>query len=400
MLCACAPKPAVPINPPPPPPDAAVVVVDAPPQRTDIDSKAILERTDIANEVLVKHVLFGWKDLIENYNGHLDPRAANRTQAEAARLAESVAAQLRADPSKIDALAKEHSEDPGSLRGEPYKVTQDGAFVPEFSQLALRLAMGEVGIVTTTFGYHVMIRVAPPPPDPLESVDILARAPTSGEHFVRHILIGWDGKSSNSMDAKSRTKDEADRLAKSLYDQIKGGADIIPLMKQYSEDPGSASTGTTYTVTETSPMVDQFKNLALRLNENEVGMVITQYGWHVIKRFPPPPPDPIESAAILKRTTVAEHVKVKHILIGEAKAKGRDAQAKVVTATLAKLKSGAKFDKLMAELSEDPGGGDGYEVTPDAGLVEPFKRLSLRLKVNEIGVVKTEFGFHIVKRLE
>jgi len=32
--------------------------------------------------------------------------------------------------------------------------------------------------------------------------------------------------------------------------------------------------------------------------------------------------------------------------------------------------------------------------------VEPFKNLSLRLKPNEVGVVKTDFGIHIIQRVE
>ncbi len=41
-----------------------------------------------------------------------------------------------------------------------------------------------------------------------------------------------------------------------------------------------------------------------------------------------------------------------------------------------------------------------YDVTPDAGLVEPFKKLSLRLKVGELGAVRTQFGMHVIKRVE
>ena len=57
----------------------------------------------------------------------------------------------------------------------------------------------------------------------------------------------------------------------------------------------------------------------------------------------------------------------------------------------------------MKELSEDPGSaasGNSYDVTPDAGLVQPFKDLGLRLKVGEIGAVKTQFGIHIIQRTE
>ena len=62
---------------------------------------------------------------------------------------------------------------------------------------------------------------------------------------------------------------------------------------------------------------------------------------------------------------------------------------------------GQDFKKLMAEYSEDPGSaksGITYNATPEAGLVPPFKNLSLRLKVGEVGVVETAFGWHIIKR--
>ena len=71
--------------------------------------------------------------------------------------------------------------------------------------------------------------------------------------------------------------------------------------------------------------------------------------------------------------------------------------------TVGKLAKGAKIEPLMKELSEDPGSaasGNSYDATPDAGLVAPFKNLSLRLKVGEVGVVKTDFGIHIIQRVE
>ena len=160
-------------------------------------------------------------------------------------------------------------------------------------------------------------------------------------------------------------------------------------------------------------MVEPFKKLSLRLKEGEVGLVKSPFGWHVIKRVPPPPPDPLESADILKREPVTQKAKVKHILLGwtevarRATRAARSARAptleKLVKDTVAKLKKGDKIEPLMTELSEDPGSaktGEGYDVTPDAGLVEPFKNLSLRLKVGEVGVVKTEFGIHIIQRVE
>jgi parvulin-like peptidyl-prolyl isomerase len=58
---------------------------------------------------------------------------------------------------------------------------------------------------------------------------------------------------------------------------------------------------------------------------------------------------------------------------------------------------------LMKQHSEDPGSASSaraYAVSPDAQLVIEFKQLGLRLNVNEVGVVQSDFGFHIMKRVE
>jgi parvulin-like peptidyl-prolyl isomerase len=269
-------------------------------------------------------------------------------------------------------------------------------------------------------GYLVVVRVAPPPLDPLESAEIMSRPAEKGQVWVQHVLIGWKdapavAQGAGSPEAKNRSKADADKLAKDIFDQAKGGADFKALMKKYSEDPGSKDSGEPYPVDAKSQMVPTFKKLSLRLKEGEVGMVISEFGWHVIKRIPPPPPPPadsLESTDILKRDPVTQAAKVKHILLGWTEVHASDPRGvkrtraeleKLVKDTVAKLKSGAKIEPLMKELSEDPGSADdgkSYDVSPDASLVEPFKNLSLRLKVGEVGVVKTQFGIHIIQRVE
>ena len=379
----------------------------------DIDSKDILGRSETSDEVTVKHVLLAWKDLAPVYRGQIDPRAKDRSNADAAKLAQDIYNQLKANPEKIDDLVKQYSEDPGGKTGEPYTVNKDTPFVPEFKQLALRLKEKEAGIVKTQFGYHVIERVAPPPPDPIESADILARPAEKGPVQVQHVLIGFkDAPAARDPKAKERSKEDAAKLVTEVLTKAKSGTDFKQLMKDYSEDPGSKDTGRPYDVTADAPMVEPFKKLSLRLKENEIGVVKTPFGYHVIKRVPPPPPDSLDSADILKREPVTKKAKVKHILLGwtenhtddpRGTKRTRPELEKLVKDTVAKLKKGDKIEPLMAELSEDPGSaksGQSYDVTPDAGLVEPFKNLSLRLNVNEVGVVKTQFGIHIIQRVE
>ena len=203
----------------------------------NIDSKDILDRKDATAEVQVKHVLIAWKDLDAVYQGRMDPRAQKRTNAEAAKLAKEIADKLRKAPDQIDALVKEHSEDPGSLSGEPYTVKADAPFVPEFKALAVHLKEKEVGIVQTKFGYHVMMRVPPPPPDPLESQDILKReVAEKGTVHVQHVLIGWkDAPAAKSgrgdPRAKDRDKAAADKMAQDILARVTKGEDMAKLMK-------------------------------------------------------------------------------------------------------------------------------------------------------------------------
>ncbi|HPH67233.1 MAG TPA: peptidylprolyl isomerase [Kofleriaceae bacterium] len=384
----------------------------------DIDSKDILDRTETAKAVFVKHVFLAWKDLESVYGPQMDPRAKGRDNAAAAALAKELADKLRAAPDQIDALVKEHSEDPGSKGGDPYEVKEATQFVPEFKKLALRLKENEVGIVKTQFGYHVIERVAPPKPDPLEPADILAREPETAVR-VQHVLIGWKdvpAAAQRPVDdrAKTRTKADADKVASEILAKVKAGGDMAALMKEFSEDPGTKDTGKDYEINENTPFVEPFKNLSLRLKIGEAGMIRSPFGWHVIKRMAPPPPDALESADILKRAPVTKVAKVKHILLSDEKTNsaGGDPRGKkrtraeleaLVKKTVAALNAKGKIEPLMAELSEDPGSaksGTSYDVTPEAGLVEPFKALSLRLNVGETGVVKTDFGFHIIQRTE
>jgi len=117
------------------------------------------------------------------------------------------------------------------------------------------------------------------------SGDILAREPLANNVQVKHILISWkDLEQAKDDRAKKRSKPEAESLVRSLVTQIKAGADFDMLMKQHSEDPGSAANARAYPVSPDAQLVIEFKQLALRLNLNEVGVVQSEFGFHIMKR--------------------------------------------------------------------------------------------------------------------
>jgi len=124
-----------------------------------VESTAILDREPRANRTRVKHILIGWKDKAGAYNGGMDPAAAGRTKRDAEHQVRQLLSQLEAG-ADFDTLMRAHSEDKGSARdARAYDVTPDAQLVIEFRQLGLRLDVGEVGVVESDFGFHIIKRI-------------------------------------------------------------------------------------------------------------------------------------------------------------------------------------------------------------------------------------------------
>lgn len=125
------------------------------------------------------------------------------------------------------------------------------------------------------------------PPPVIQSNDILARDAVTNHAQVKHILIGWKGigrPGGADARAEARTRQQADDLAVSLLKRVRAGEPIEPLMSEFSEDSGSADDGTAYDVTPGANLVFEFKRLGLRLHVGEAGLVLSQFGWHIMKR--------------------------------------------------------------------------------------------------------------------
>jgi hypothetical protein len=125
---------------------------------------------------------------------------------------------------------------------------------------------------------------APAPQPTIVSTDILARDPVTNNAEVKHILIGWAGGDQHDPRAQKRTKQDAEALVHTVLDQIAKGEDFDALMKQYSEDPGSSSSAIAYKVAPDASLVIEFKQLGLRLKIGEVGVVQSEFGFHIMKR--------------------------------------------------------------------------------------------------------------------
>ena len=125
----------------------------------------------------------------------------------------------------------------------------------------------------------------PAPEEPaIQSNDILARDAVTNRSKVQHILVSWASLRGEEEGAGGRSRAEADALAEKLLARVRAGEPMEPLMAEFSEDPGSADTGEAYEVTPDAGLVFEFKRLGLRLEVGEAGLVMSKFGWHVMKR--------------------------------------------------------------------------------------------------------------------
>lgn len=130
----------------------------------------------------------------------------------------------------------------------------------------------------------------PPPMSPVVSKDILEREPVANTAQVKHILISWKelGEQFGGRQdprAAARTKADAENVVKSLVGQIRAGGEFDAIMKEHSEDLGSARTAMPFKVTPDAQLVIEFRQLSLRLNVGEVGVCQSDFGFHIIKRI-------------------------------------------------------------------------------------------------------------------
>jgi len=129
------------------------------PVASPVVSSEILGREPVANTAMVKHILISWSELADSFQGHLDPRAAKRSKADAEAEVRSLVKQLQAG-GDFDQLMKASSEDTVSAAtGTPFRVTPDAQLVIEFRQLSLRLNVGEIGVCQSDFGFHIIKRI-------------------------------------------------------------------------------------------------------------------------------------------------------------------------------------------------------------------------------------------------
>jgi hypothetical protein len=163
--CSSAPPPASPAGPASPAPGTSPAPATPgtpapPPAESSVISADILAREPVANTATVKHILISWSDLNDAFQGHIDPRAAKRSKTDAEAQVRALVQQLNGG-ADFDTVMKANSEDLSSANtGRAFTVTPDAQLVIEFRQMSLRLRPGEIGVVQSDFGFHIIKRIA------------------------------------------------------------------------------------------------------------------------------------------------------------------------------------------------------------------------------------------------
>lgn len=238
------------------------------------------------------HILIGW-------HGTLPGEGADRDQEQARELAIALGHEARGKGTDFFAMVWRHGDDAGEALYQFDPVTRR-RFPAPFTELVTTMQVGNIDVVRSRLGYHVVKRLALDarmPPRPLGRI-IEETCPLPGEApgacpktpalppervVVRHILVGYKGALARR--ATSRTEAAARELAVELAHSLRRQeASFRQLAGRHSDDPGDG----VYVVTPDALLVPPFKTLALGLSVGNVDVVRTRFGYHVIERIEPP----------------------------------------------------------------------------------------------------------------
>ena len=114
---------------------------------------------------------------------------------------------------------------------------------------------------------------------------------------VQHVLISFKGSIPNP--SVTRTREEAESLAREIFERAKKGQDFDALVKEYTDDqhPGIYKMANTDIPPDQSQqeysrtrMVKAFGDVGFSLPVGGIGLAVfdpetSKYGWHIIKRL-------------------------------------------------------------------------------------------------------------------
>jgi len=217
---------------------------------------------------------------------------------------------------------------------------------------------------------------------------------TKNEVRASHILIRLE---SNATPADTLA---AYNRIMSLKKRIENGEEFenVAKGKNGSDDPSAANNGGDVGFFTAFQMVYPFEDMAYNTSVNSISEPFrTRFGYHILK--------------VTDKRPARGTIKSAHIMVAVSKDASKDdiqAAEKKINELHEKLKAGENFEALASDHSDDPSTSNKGGVLPPFGtgtttrMVPVFEDAAFSLKNDgDFSLpVRTEYGFHIIKRLE
>lgn len=214
-----------------------------------------------------------------------------------------------------------------------------------------------------------------------------------------HILIRVEENASSADTLAAYNK------IKKIRQQAVSGADFADLAVKNSEDPSVKSNNGDLGYFTAMYMVYPFEKAAYDTKVGEISPIVrTSYGYHIIKvNDKRKARGEIRVAHILVRFNT--NAEVEAAKLGDSKEIALKDPEKKINEIYEKLESGTSFEELARMYSEDKKTANQGGELPKFGtgkMIQPFEDFSFELENDGdySKPFKTQFGYHIVKRLE
>jgi peptidyl-prolyl cis-trans isomerase SurA len=212
----------------------------------------------------------------------------------------------------------------------------------------------------------------------------------------------WDVRASHilvKVDEGASSQDTLAAFNKAIKarKRILAGEDFGSVAKEVSTDPSAQKNGGDLGYFSVLHMVYPFESAAYETEVGNVSLPVrTRFGYHIIK---------VVDKRAARGTIKVAHIMVKNDKKGSANSKKGDGPKLKVDEIYTKLKSGEDFSALAKQFSDDSGSAKRGGELPEfnAGkMVENFENTAFGLaKDGDYSEpIKTDFGWHIIKRLE
>ncbi len=214
---------------------------------------------------------------------------------------------------------------------------------------------------------------------------------TANEVRASHILMKVDPKASPADTLLAWNKIIA------LKERIEGGEDFGAVAKKSSQDPSAINNEGDLGFFTAFQMVYQFEDKAYNTEVGKISMPFrTRFGYHILK--------------VDEKRAARGSIETAHIMVAARESEGQPAMAdarKKIDEIYELLNKGGNFEELVKKFSDDPSSVDKQGKLPTFGtgtttrMVPAFEDAAFKLKNDgDYSMpVKTDYGFHIVKRL-